>query len=153
MNMKMQPETIVLPEITLTAAGWVPYRAGKPAGWGCLLTCGKHRRTLRGCADTKSERRAEILGIVAGLQQLKRPCLVHVFTGDSYVFECAQSIFSRRKSNTFVSAVSRWTAPNSDLWQRIQALMDTHSIKIHWVRARSRDDDTRAARSAARAAS
>ena len=140
-------------EVQLAAGGWVRNSRRSGAGWACILRYANTPKWLTGRCESKSEIRMELMGIVAGLKQLKRPCLVAIATAASYLFESAGQLRRPRKCYGFVNDVRTGTAKNADLWKEFEQLCKTHAVHMCWVPARSRHIDSHAARHAARNAS
>ena len=135
--------------VSLTAAGWIPKYGGGTAGWGCFLRYEENYKTLQGAIPTKSENRSELSGIVAGLQQLKWPCIVNVYTANEYLHGCGKRALRRKRSDGFVCDVANGTAKNADLWKAFQAAGEVHRIQMCWVPFRSKHKDCGVARNAA----
>ena len=56
-----------------------------PGGWGVLMRAGKHEKELCGGEHHTTNNRMELLGAIAGLEALTRPCLVTMTTDSQYV--------------------------------------------------------------------
>jgi ribonuclease HI len=152
-NEQMQLHCVEPTEVHLTAAGWIPRHGRDPTGWGCVLRSQDTSKQFAGTLSTKSEARSELFGIVSGLSQLKWPCTVNVYTANDYLFDCGQRALRGKKSDSFVSNVFNDIAKNSDLFKSLQAAGKVHTIRMCWVRARSRHQEAAIARNAARSAS
>lgn len=104
-----------------------------PGGWGTLLRCGDHVRELSGFDPQTTNNRMELLGAIAGLEALKRPCLVHLTTDSQYVCKgITEWIHSWRKKGWKNS--KKEEVANRDLWERLLKLTDRHKVEWHWVR-------------------
>ncbi len=56
-----------------------------PGGWGTILRCGGHEKEFSGYDPETTNNRMELLGAIAGLEALKRPCRVRMTTDSQYV--------------------------------------------------------------------
>ena len=83
-----------------------------------------------------TNQQAEIAAAAVGLESLKQPCQVHVFTDSRYVVETMNGHF-RRKANL------PW-------WQRLDRAAASHKIRWEWMRGHAGHLLQEAADSAAR---
>ena len=58
---------------------------GGRGGWDAILVCGDHRKQLTGNEDKTTNNRMELLGVISGLEALKFPRVVTVYTDSRYV--------------------------------------------------------------------
>ena len=56
-----------------------------PGGWGVLLKAGRHEKTMHGGEHDTTNNRMELIGAIAGLEALNRPCRVRITTDSEYV--------------------------------------------------------------------
>lgn len=56
-----------------------------PGGWGALLRYGEREKELFGGEPNTTNNRMELMGVIAALEALKRPCHVIVHTDSQYV--------------------------------------------------------------------
>jgi ribonuclease HI len=56
-----------------------------PGGWGVLLVYGEARKTLCGGEELTTNNRMELMAAIMGLESLKRPCTVDLWTDSQYV--------------------------------------------------------------------
>ena len=52
-----------------------------PGGWGAVLIYQGRQRVLSGGAPSTTKNRMELMAAIEGLDGLKRPCIVELFTG------------------------------------------------------------------------
>ena len=83
-----------------------------------------------------TNQQAEIAAAAVGLESLKQPCQVHVFTDSKYVVETMNGRF-RRKANL------PW-------WDRLDRAAATHKVRWEWTRGHAGHLIQEAADSAAR---
>ena len=60
-----------------------------PGGWGALLRSGSHEKALSGGESPTTNNRMELMGVISGLEALKRPCAVTIHTDSKYVLDGA----------------------------------------------------------------
>lgn len=110
-----------------------------PGGYGTILTCtdasgATHRRELsQGFARTTNNR-MEILGVVAGLEALRRPCEVEVRSDSQYVVNAVNKRWLDAWQRNGWRTAAKKPVKNPDLWQRLLRAMAPHDVTFSWVR-------------------
>ena len=104
-----------------------------PGGWGTILRCGGQEKELSGYDPETTNNRMELIGAIAGLEALTRPCRVRITTDSEYVkkgmTEWIDGWVKRGWKNTQKKPVA-----NRDLWERLLELAGQHQVEWHWVR-------------------
>ena len=104
-----------------------------PGGWGTVLRCGGHEKEFSGYDPETTNNRMELLGAIAGLEALTRPCRVAMTTDSQYVkkgmTEWIDGWVKRGWKNSQKKPVA-----NRDLWERLLVLTEPHQVEWHWVR-------------------
>lgn len=111
-----------------------------PGGWAALLRFNGRERELVGSEADTTNNRMELMAAIQGLESLKEPCGVSLFTDSQYV------------QKGFVEWLPGWVkrgwktsggdpVKNQDLWQRLLQAAKPHRIQWHWVRGHSGDPD------------
>jgi ribonuclease HI len=78
----------------------------------------------------------ELTAAIEGLAALKRPGRVSLTTDSQYVRQGITSWLTRWKQNGWKTA-ARKSVKNQDLWEALDALVQTHSVEWHWVKGHS----------------
>ena len=76
----------------------------------------------------------EILAAIAGLEALKEPCHVTLFSDSQYVVNAVRKGWARRWQANGWKRNKTEKALNPDLWERLLKLCDIHEVKFEWVR-------------------
>ncbi len=108
----------------------------KTGGWGVVLRHREREKTLSGRVADTSANRMHILAAVAGLEQLKRPVTVHVYTVSDYLKDGASQWLSGWKRRGFTTQEGT-PVSHADLWRELDALLAQHQVEWHAV---GRDD-------------
>ena len=105
-----------------------------PGGYGTILIYGKHRKEMSGNSENTTNNRMEILGVIKGLEALKEPCEVDVFSDSKYVVDAINKnwIISWQKKNWLMDKTT--PRPNVDLWKILLELLAKHKVTFHWVK-------------------
>ena len=109
-------------------------------GWGALLrTKGKERELFGGEPHTTNNR-MEMMAVIEALAALKRPCKVTLHVDSQYVLKGMTEWLPGWKARGWKTA-AKAPVKNVDLWQRLDALVNsgTHQIAWRWVRGHNGD--------------
>ena len=83
--------------------------------------------------------RMELTAAIMGLESLKRPCTVDLFTDSQYVKQGISEWLSGWKRKGWKTADKK-PVKNTDLWQRLDEAMKHHDVKWHWVKGHAGHD-------------
>jgi ribonuclease HI len=105
-----------------------------PGGYGVVLICGAHRRELSGGYRHTTNNRMELMGAIRGLEALKEPCTVRLFSDSQYVVNGISKGWAARWRANGWRRSDKQTAENHDLWDRLLTLCRKHVVQFEWVR-------------------
>jgi ribonuclease HI len=105
-----------------------------PGGYGAILVYGEHEKELREGFRSTTNNRMEILGVIRGLQALKKPCEVLVVTDSRYVVDTITKGWAVKWRSKGWMRDKVEKAKNWDLWQIMLPLCEQHVVKWKWVR-------------------
>ncbi|MGL5080483.1 MAG: ribonuclease HI [Microcoleaceae cyanobacterium] len=117
--------------------------SGNPGsgGYGVVLIYGSHRKELSGGFRRTTNNRMEIMGSIAGLEILKSPCLVTLYTDSQYLVDTMMKGWAKRWRTNGWKRNAKEAAKNPDLWQRLLDLCDYHQVKFVWVRGHAGNEE------------
>lgn len=104
-----------------------------PGGWGALLRYNGTEKTLKGSEKDTTNNRMELLAAINALEALSRPCDVELTTDSKYVMQGITEWLANWKKRNWKTAAKK-PVKNVDLWQRLDAATQQHTIDWHWVR-------------------
>ncbi|MBZ0223187.1 MAG: ribonuclease HI [Dokdonella sp.] len=104
-----------------------------PGGWGALLRAGARERELSGGEVMTTNNRMELMAAIAGLEALRRPCVVELTTDSQYVKRGVEEWMARWQANGWRTS-DRQPVKNRELWERLQAALGEHQVRWHWVK-------------------
>ena len=110
--------------------------SGNPGagGWGAVLKYGRFEKELSGGAAETTNNRMELTAVIAGLEALTEPCEVTVTTDSQYVCNGIEKGWAAEwRRNGWVKADKK-PALNSDLWERLLALCEKHTVEFRWIK-------------------
>ena len=94
-------------------------------GYGVVLRFGKHCKELSGGFALTTNNRMEMMAVIVGLEALKEPCKVDLYTDSKYVMDPIEKgwVYNwrkkgwKRKKNGTVKNLDLWKRPFNDLRQ------------------------------------
>lgn len=110
-----------------------------PGGWGVSLRYNGSIKNLNGAEAETTNNRMELMAAIIGLESLKRPCKVVLYTDSKYVLEGITSWMANWKSRGWKTAAKK-PVKNIELWQRLDAATDDHDISWQWIRGHTGDE-------------
>ncbi|QDH13020.1 ribonuclease HI [Formicincola oecophyllae] len=107
-----------------------------PGGWGALLRCRGHERSLKGGEGATTNNRMELMAACVALEVLKWPCNVRLSTDSTYVRNGITKWVAAWQRNNWRTAAKQPVA-NKDLWERLVDAANRHDVSWHWVKGHS----------------
>jgi ribonuclease HI len=110
-----------------------------PGGFGTILrytdpTGQRHEKELSRGYRRTTNNRMELMGVITGLEALKRPCTVDVYTDSQYVVNPFKQNWIRGWVKRGWVNSKKEPVKNPDLWKRLLKAMEPHDVTYHWVR-------------------
>ncbi len=111
-----------------------------PGGWGVYLKSGTTEKELCGGERDTTNNRMEMTAVIEALKALKRPCRVTLHVDSQYVLKGMTEWLTGWKARGWRTA-SKEPVKNVDLWQQMDALVNSggHEIVWRWVRGHNGD--------------
>ena len=91
-----------------------------PGGWAAILVHGEVEKELTGHEADTTNNRMEMMAAIAGLEALKQPCRVDLYTDSTYVQKGMMEWLPGWKARGWRTA-SREPVKNQDLWEQLDA--------------------------------
>jgi ribonuclease HI len=110
-----------------------------PGGYGVVLRQGERVKELSGGFRRTTNNRMEILAAIVGLEALKGPQTVHLFSDSQYVVKAMEEGWVRKWKRQHWMRNSKEAAVNPDLWERLLKACEGHRVTFKWVRGHSGD--------------
>ncbi len=125
-------------EVSLYTDGACRGNPGR-GGWGAILVYGKFEKEMSGGEEQTTNNRMELLAAISGLEALKEPCSVTLYSDSKYLVDA------------FLEGwVESWRAhswrrgkdelKNPDLWKRLYELTRIHTVSFVWVKGHAGHD-------------
>jgi ribonuclease HI len=126
----------VWPLVELYSDGACSGNPGK-GGWAYILrhlSTGTEKESSGAERDTTNNR-MELLAVIRGLEALRRPCRVHLFTDSKYVGQGLTEWLPNWKARGWKRGKD--PVKNVELWQQLDALASRHKLRFTHVRGHS----------------
>jgi ribonuclease HI len=121
-----------------------------PGGWGAILRYREVERELSGSEPATTNNRMEMTAAIAGLEALKRPCQVRLYSDSRYLRDGITKWIHGWKARDWRTADKK-PVKNVDLWQRLEAAASRHRVDWIWVRGHAGHPENERADALARA--
>lgn len=107
-------------------------------GWGAWLQYGSHEKSLCGGEAHTTNNRMELRAVIEGLNALKQPCEVAVYTDSRYVQQGISEWIHAWQLRGWKTS-SKQAVKNADLWQALLQACKHHQVSWHWVKGHAGD--------------
>ena len=105
-----------------------------PGGWAAILSCMGREKELSGGEDKTTNNRMELMAAIVGLEALKKPCEVELYSDSQYLIKA----FNEHWIDGWIK--KGWTrgkkepVKNVDLWKRLLEAKEPHNVTFIWVK-------------------
>ena len=115
--------------------------SGNPGvgGWGAVLMYNGHEKRISGAEQSTTNNRMELFAVISGLECLKEPCEVTVYSYSAYTVNAFTGgwVYGWEKSGW--KKADNKPVLNIDLWQRLLALTRVH--KVGFIKVKGHADN------------
>lgn len=122
-----------LMQVTIFTDGGCDPNPG-PGGYGVILAHGKSKKELSGGFSLTTNNRMEVFAAIAGLQALKFPCKVRLYSDSRYLVDAMTKGWVMRWQRNGWRRNKKEKALNIDLWKKLLALCAEHQVEFEWVK-------------------
>ena len=122
-------------EVEIFTAGACRGNPG-PGGWAALLRSQGIEKMLSGAEPETTNNQMELMAAIQGLEALKRTSSVALTTDSQYVRQGITQWIHGWKRNGWKTS-QKQPVKNKELWQRLDAAVESHDVQWHWVKGHS----------------
>jgi ribonuclease HI len=127
--------------VTIYTDGACSGNPGK-GGWGALLMYCNNHKEISGFDPATTNNRMELTAAIKGLEALKEPCRVDLYSDSAYLVNAMNEGWLKRwAKNNWVKndwkTSKKMPVANIDLWQEILKLTTLHHVTFHKVKGHS----------------
>lgn len=105
-----------------------------PGGYGTILRYNGFEKEISGGEANTTNNRMELMAVIAGLQALKEPCSITLYTDSKYVADGIAKGWAASWRARGWKKSDKSPALNPDLWGQLLDLLEEHDVKIIWVK-------------------
>ena len=110
-----------------------------PGGWAAVLRYGSAEKELSGGERDTTNNRMELLAVIRGMEILKEPCQVLLFTDSQYIANALNNGWLRDWKKR------GWRRrdgelKNAELWQALDVQLRRHNVTATWVKGHAEDE-------------
>ena len=105
-----------------------------PGGYAAVLLYQGKRKEISGGYRNTTNNRMELMAAIKGLEALKTPCRVTLYSDSNYLVESMTKGWAKRWQANNWKRNKREYALNVDLWQRLLELCEAHDVEFKWTR-------------------
>lgn len=119
-------------------------RQTEQGGYAAIIKYGEHQKEVSGGFRLTATGRMDLMAAIAGLEVLKTPCQVLVFSDSIYLVNSIVKRLprTRRENSWMVSDPHEKPSGggqirDGDLWERLLALWERHEVAFNWIQGHS----------------
>ncbi len=124
---------VALPSVEIYADGGCEPNPG-PGGYGVVVLHPKKRAEISGGFRLTTNNRMEIFAAIKGLELLKQPCRVTLYSDSQYSVDATMKGWASKwkKKDWWLNNKER--AKNIDLWEKLLPLCEKHQVEFRWIK-------------------
>ncbi len=106
--------------------------SGNPGtgGWGAVLMYNGYEKQISGAEESTTNNRMEIFAVICGLECLKEPCEVTVYSDSAYTVNAFAEGWIYSWARDGWKKADGKQVLNCDLWQRLWNLTQIHRVEF-----------------------
>ena len=111
-----------------------------PGGYAAILIYNNIEKEVVGGQKDTTNNKMEMMAVIKGLEMLKEPCEVFVYSDSAYVVNSIEKgwIYSWKKNGWKKS--DKKEVKNIELWERLLKLMEIHKVTFLKVKGHAQDE-------------
>lgn len=105
-----------------------------PGGYGVILRYGEKEKEMSEGFSLTTNNRMELLAAIVGLEALKEPCIVTLYSDSKYLTDAINKGWLASWKKRGWKKSDKSPVQNRELWERLIPLLETHSVTFHWLK-------------------
>ena len=105
-----------------------------PGGWGAILSYHGAEKELSGGEAETTNNRMELTAAIRGLEALKEPCRVALYTDSQYIANAINQHWLVNWKKRGWKKADKSPVLNRELWEALDAQLSRHDVTFHWVK-------------------
>lgn len=108
-------------------------------GWGVVLIYNNYVKCYSGVMPNSTNNIMEITAVIKGLEQLKYPCEVTIFSDSAYVVNTFEKDWINNWQRNGWKTANKKDVKNVDLWKKLYELLLIHKFNFKKVKGHKND--------------
>ena len=110
--------------------------SGNPGsgGYGAVMLYNGARKELFEGYRLTTNNIMELLAVIKALEALKERCRINLYSDSKYVVDAVTKGWAKKWQANGWKKADKSKALNTDLWERLLALLDYHDVTFIWVK-------------------
>lgn len=113
--------------IDIYTDGACSYNPG-PGGWAAILLYGATQKELSGGEETTTNNRMEMTAVIKGLEALKEPCKVNVYSDSAYIVNAFNQKWLDKWQKNGWKTSNKQPVENKELWMKLLELTSLNEV-------------------------
>ena len=111
-----------------------------PGGYAAILIYNNIEKEIVGGQKDTTNNKMEMMAVIKGLEMLKEPCEVEVYSDSAYVVNSIEKgwIYSWRKNGW--KKADKKEVKNIELWERLLKQLEIHKVTFNKVKGHAQDE-------------
>lgn len=110
-----------------------------PGGYGTILVYSdannqKHEKELSEGFSCVTNNQMELMAVIVGLEALKKPCSVTIFSDSKYVVDAFNNKWIDGWIKKGWKTAGKTPVKNVELWKRLLSAKENHEVEFIWVK-------------------
>lgn len=105
-----------------------------PGGWGAILRFRGLEKELSGGERETTNNRMELTAAIRGLEALKEPCRVALYTDSQYIANAINQHWLVNWKKRGWKKADKSPVLNREMWEALDAQLSRHDVTFHWVK-------------------
>lgn len=105
-----------------------------PGGWAAVLEFGGKQKEVFGWELATTNQRMELVAAIEGLNSLKRPCKVRLYSDSAYVVNAMREGWLEKWRRNGWRTSNKGPVKNAELWQALDLAASNHEVE--WIKVK-----------------
>ena len=110
-------------------------------GWAAILDYNGLKKEIFGSEKKTTNNRMELTAVIKAMELLKEPCDLVIYSDSKYFCDAIAKGWAKSWQKKGWRKSDGKLALNTDLWERLLALMSTHCLEVKWVKGHAGNAD------------
>lgn len=111
-----------------------------PGGYGAILIYNGIEKEVSGGEPNTTNNKMEMMAVIRGLEMLKEPCEVSVYSDSAYVVNSIEKGWINSWKKNGWKKADKKEVKNVDLWERLLKQLEIHKVTFLKVKGHSTDE-------------